>query len=84
MRLLAELRTWAAGDYGIEAAVDLLAAHGTWLDRRDFRDACIHTTAAHLVDDFDLPRVWLDFETAAAVADRGRLPASGSELQVLA
>ncbi|MQA06843.1 MAG: hypothetical protein GEV07_30510 [Streptosporangiales bacterium] len=82
--LVAELRAWAAGDYGIEAAVDLLAAHGHWLARRDFRDACLHATAEHLVTDFDLPQVWLGFDTAAAIADHGRVPASGSELQMLA
>lgn len=82
--LITELRAWAAGDYGIEAAVDLLAAHDTWLHRRDFRDACVHATAAQLVADFDLPLVWLDFDAAAHLADHGTVPASGSEMQVLA
>src|SRR3954452_24273408 len=30
------LRSWAAGLYPSEAAVELLIAHGTWLRRRDF------------------------------------------------
>lgn len=82
--LVAELRAWAAGDYGIEAAVDLLAAHGAWLDRRDFRDRCVFATDDHLVDEFGLARCWLDLAAAARVANRGELPASGSEIQVLA
>lgn len=82
--LVDELRGWASGDYGLEAAVDLLAASRVWLHRDDFRAACVRATAAHLVDSLGLARWWLDFEKAAQVADRGTLPASDSERQVLA
>lgn len=78
-----ELRAWARGDHGVEAAVDLLAAHGHWLRRRDFCDACVIATADHLVAGFDLPLAWLDFETAAVIADQASLPASDSERQIL-
>lgn len=82
--LTGELRAWAQGDYGIGAAVDLLITHQTWLRRADFRDACLVPTPAHLVDDFALPRVWLDFDKVADIAAGGRFPASSSERQVLA
>ncbi|MQA06833.1 MAG: hypothetical protein GEV07_30455 [Streptosporangiales bacterium] len=82
--LVAELRAWATGDLGLEAAVNLLTAHRSWLARRDFRDTCVVATPGHLVDDFDLARVWLDFAAAARVADGGQLPASDSERQILA
>lgn len=84
MTLIDELRAWAAGDYGIEAAVDLLAAHHTWLTRPDFRDLCVISTADHLVENFHMPRAWLDFDKAGAIAGGGTLPASSSELQILA
>lgn len=83
--LVADLRAWAKGDYRTEAAVDLLAAHHVWLHRPDFTDRCVHTTDTQLVD-AGLPRVWVDIDETGRVAGGGpgSLPASMSELQVLA
>jgi hypothetical protein len=35
------LRCWAVGMYGVEAAVEMLIAHGYWLERSDFRERCV-------------------------------------------
>ena len=82
--LAAQLRAWASGDYRIEAAVDLLIAHGSWLRRGDFLAACVHVTDPVLAA-VGLPARWLDFDEAAHIAQGGpaSLPASDSELQVL-
>lgn len=78
LTLAAELRTWAAGSYRDEAAVELLIAHRTWLARRDFRRACLSADGGY---------AWLDADRAARIADGDEtvgLPASSSELRVLA
>ncbi|TCO50282.1 hypothetical protein EV646_102356 [Kribbella antiqua] len=35
------LRCWAAGMYGVEAAVEMLIVHAAWLERDDFRRRCV-------------------------------------------
>lgn len=82
--LAAQLRAWASGDHRIEAAVDLLIAHQSWLRRGDFLAACVHATDPDLVT-IGLPARWLNFDEAAHIAQGGpaSLPASDSELQVL-
>jgi len=35
------LRSWALGMPGVEAAVEILIAHGQWLERPDFRERCM-------------------------------------------
>jgi hypothetical protein len=45
-QLITMLRAWASGFLDSEAAVELLIAHGAWLDRTDFR-----TTLIDAVDD---------------------------------
>jgi hypothetical protein len=39
--LASRLRAWARGSGRVEAAVELLIAHGVWLRRADFLDCCV-------------------------------------------
>jgi hypothetical protein len=73
--LAAALRAAAAGVCADAAAVDLLAAHHTWLARPDFTTRFVHRGGG-------LARV--DWHGAAAALAACELPCSGSEADVLA
>ena len=75
------MRVWAKGLLGLEAAVELLIGHGTWLTRADFAAAALTSgrdgiTGAVMVS--------VDFEAALAARRAGGLPCSSGEEQVLA
>jgi hypothetical protein len=56
--LLAQLlRQRAAGSYAVEAATELLIAHGTWLRRGDFVYACVNYD-----HDGTHPVAWIDWD----------------------
>jgi hypothetical protein len=64
----------------VEAAVELLIAHGWWLFREDFLEIAVEfgqTTADGTV------LAAVDWEAAVADLDSGRLPCSSSEGQML-
>ena len=74
------MRAWAKGLLCAEAAVELLIGHRWWLHRKDFTEVAVEPgrnvftgTAVAAVD----------FEAAVAALDRGVLPCSHSEGQVL-
>lgn len=77
------LRAWAAGWYPAEAAVELLAAHRTWLIRREFLAACVRLTDGW-GRDTRVPMAVVDWPRAARLLDDGALIGSSSELQILA
>jgi hypothetical protein len=69
------LRACASGIYAAEAAVGMLIAHATWLDRDDFRrfiDAAPGTGMAAI-----------DWPAAAAALSTGQLPSSQGEQKML-
>jgi len=75
------MRVWAEGLLGLEAAVELLIGHGTWLTRADFAAAALTSgrdgiTGAVMVS--------VDFEAALAARRAGCLPCSAGEEQILA
>lgn len=70
------LRRRATGSYADEAAVELLIAHGVWLERRDFLTACVDYDH----DGHD-PVVWADWHTVPAFLESA--PCSTSEARVL-
>ena len=59
------LRNYAHGDPGLEAAVELLIAHGVWLTRSDFLTECIH----HGRHPSGEPYTWVDWELIAGFLD---------------
>ena len=74
------MRAWAKGLLCAEAAVELLIGHRWWLHRTDFASVAVEPgrnvftgTAVAAVD----------FEAAVAALDRGVLPCSHGEGQVL-
>ena len=81
--LASRLRAWAAGWYPVEAAVELLAAHRTWLIRREFLAACVRLTDGW-GRDTRVPMAVVDWPRAARLLDEGALIGSSSELQILA
>ena len=79
--LAAAMRVWAKGLLGLEAAVELLIGHGTWLTRADFAAAALTSgrdgiTGAAMMS--------VDFEAALAARRAGGLPCSSGEEQILA
>ena len=79
--LAAAMRVWAKGLLGLEAAVELLIGHGTWLTRADFAAAALTSgrdgiTGAAMMS--------VDFEAALAARRAGGLPCSAGEEQILA
>ena len=67
------MRVWAKGLLGLEAAVELLIGHGTWLTRADFAAAALTSgrdgiTGAAMMS--------VDFEAALAARRAGGLPCS--------
>lgn len=71
--LTAALRAGAEGLYSLEAAAELIIAHGAWLGREDFRRFIHHGrgTAA------------IDWEAAISALGAGGLPSSGGERRML-
>lgn len=77
--LTAALRAHAQGLYCLEAAVELLTSHGSWLRRDDFLHF-VHT-APGLID--GTPMAPIQWPEALAALDRGQLPCSGGEGRML-
>jgi hypothetical protein len=70
------LHQWAAGSYSDEAAVQLLVAHHTWLERSDFKAACLNYD-----HDGDRPVAWVDWDSVAGFLDDAGC--SSSEARIL-
>lgn len=77
--LTAALRAHAQGLYCLEAAVELLINHASWVRRDDFRRFV--RTAHALID--GTPMAPVDWPETIAALDRGRLPCSGGEGHIL-
>ena len=75
------MRAWAKGLLGLEAAVELLIGHGTWLTRADFAAAAL-TSGRDGITGATMMSV--DFEAALAARRAGGLPCSAGEEQILA
>jgi hypothetical protein len=69
----------AAGYYPSEAAARLITGHGRWLDRTDFRQACVEYD-----HDGHAPIAWVDWQAVPAFLDRAGTACSGSEARILA
>src|SRR5882724_2290795 len=78
--LTAALRLWAKGLFSIEAAVELLIGHRSWLYREDFGELAVEFDR-EMVNGSVLAAV--DWAAAVAALDAGQLPCSRSEGQVL-
>lgn len=74
------LRAYASGIYPLEAGVELLTAHASWLHRDDFIDAFLHTDTT-TVDDTALASI--DWTGAITALDTGALPCSSGEQRML-
>ena len=75
------MRVWARGLLGLEAAVELLIGHGTWLTRADFAAAALTSGRDGLTG---AAMVSVDFEAALAARRAGGLPCSAGEERILA
>jgi hypothetical protein len=83
-RLATMLRAWASGMYASEAAVDLLIAHGTWLARRDFRQALVDAVDDGWSRGGDLePMASIDWDAVTDFLERPDVSASSSEVTIL-
>jgi len=78
--LAGPLRNCAHGLYALEAGVELLITHATWLHRKDFRDQFVHPGVS-ITDGTELAEV--DWPAAITALDAGQLPCSGSESRML-
>lgn len=79
--IAAGLRSWAVNRAGhVQAAVELLIWHETWLRRPDFRDACVTGRSTFMIN-WELAREFID----RGFMNLGQrpLPASSSELRIL-
>lgn len=74
------LRNYARGDRGVEAAVELLIAHGVWLTRSDFLTDCV-AQGRHPDGD---PYVWVDWELTTAFLDEAGCAASEARILCIA
>jgi hypothetical protein len=74
------LYAWAEGSHLVEAAVGLLAAHRSWLCRRDFRQRAICVDPAGDPDD----PFWVGIDWDAAARVLAEVPASSGERAILA
>jgi hypothetical protein len=74
--LAALLTASARGFYATEAAARLLVGHWRWLERDDFRLACVN-----LDDEDGHPVAWVDWDTVPAFAEAAAC--SSTEAQVL-
>ena len=79
--LAAAMRVWAKGLLGLEAAVELLIGHGTWLTRADFAAAALTSGRDGITGAVMMS---VDFEAALAARRAGGLPCSAGEEQILA
>ena len=79
--LPAALRACARGIYPLEAGVDLLISHGSWLDRQDFQDQFIHTGIS--ITDGVTEMAEMDWQAAISTLDARHLPCSGGEERML-
>jgi hypothetical protein len=79
--LHAALRAGAAGLRPVEAAIEFLINHATFLPRSDFRDRFIQTGIS--ITDGHTPMAHIDWPTAIAALNAGQLPCSSGEQQVL-
>jgi hypothetical protein len=72
------MRAWAKGLLCLEAAVELLIGHGTWLSRSDFLDAAVEmgTESGRVM-------ACVDFAVAADALEGGALAGSGGEKSML-
>ena len=78
--LPAALRAGARGSYPLEAGVELLIAHASWLHRNDFVAAFLDTDNS-IIDGFELASI--DWTGAIAALDTGALPCSRSQERIL-
>jgi hypothetical protein len=77
------LRAHAAGVWAVEAAVALLIWHRFWLTRADFVDRFVTVLHADPELPGDSAMAVIDWPTAVAAVDAGRLPCSAGEAAVL-
>jgi ADP-ribose pyrophosphatase YjhB (NUDIX family) len=77
--LATPLRAHARGIYTLEAAVELLIAHRTWLHRDDFHDRFVHTTSSS----GHPTTAHIDWPAAITALDTGELPCSSSQDRIL-
>jgi hypothetical protein len=78
------LRCWAAGMENVEAAVELLIAHRYWLERADFKAACVTADDEGWSPDGTICSIaTIDWAAVAATAkDTDAPPAAGSVLRL--
>lgn len=81
LSLPAALRACARGIYPLEAGVDLLISHGSWLDREDFQDQFIHTAIS--ITDGATTMAQIDWQASISALDARHLPCSGGEERML-
>jgi hypothetical protein len=74
------MRAWAKGLLCLEAAVELLIGHRSWLYRGDFLDLAVELGRQVFSGQ---PMAAVGFEVAAASLEAGVLPCSSGEGQVL-
>ncbi len=79
-QLPSALRTHARGLFCIEAAVELLIGHWSWLRREDFTTTFIRTSP-ELTNGAIVAHV--DWPVAITALDAGHLPCSGGERRIL-
>jgi len=77
--LTAALRAHARGLHHLEAAVELMISHGSWLRRADFLHF-VHTAPGPIGG---TPMASIDWPQVIAALDHGRLPCSGAEGRML-
>ena len=74
------MRAWAKGLLCLEAAVELLIGHRSWICREDFAEIAVEFGRDSFTGSVIAA---VDFEAAAAALEAGVLPCSGSEGQML-
>jgi hypothetical protein len=74
------LRAWAKGLLCLEAAVELLIGHRSWLSREDFRAVAVES-GQEVFSGLQMAAV--DFGAAVDALEAGVLPCSGGEGRVL-
>jgi hypothetical protein len=79
--LAAALRACAHGIYPLEAGVDLMISHGSWLHRQDFQDQFIHTATS--ITDGITTMAQIDWQASISALDARYLPCSGGEERML-
>ena len=79
-RLAQPLRTHAQGLCALQAGTELFIRHGTWLRRSDFCDQFVHLDH-NIVSGTEIATI--DWATAITALERGQLPCSSSEEQML-